>query len=235
MTNFLKEKYWLRLLNLQKKEVPKNMIIYGTWFFDKAFVRLEKRIQKVKETNLPNLKIGTIKNKKMFYGVAYGPTMAGELCHLAGVLGVKKIFLIGTCGCLDINNPTIMLPKIVIRDEGVSDWYLKKSVLPKADNNLLVGAKKFFQKNEINVGTEKIITVDNMLMETDSVLKKWNKAGIKAVDLETATIYSLSNYFKIKSLAILIKSENLITGEITDSKTKNTMRKLAIDCAINLV
>lgn len=233
---FIEKKYWIDLLGINGEDIPETMIIYGSWFFDKKIFLLEKKIKKESDTLLPNLKIGTANKKKFFYGVAYGPTMAGELSHLAGVLKVKKIILIGTCGGLYNGKNLIIVPKQALRNDGVSDWYLKKNILPKVDSALFKRAKKYFAKNNLNIETGKTLTIANMLMETDALIKQWREKKIKAIDLETATVYSIANYFKIRCISILLESEKLIDNKrvITETNKKNKIKETIIDCAINL-
>jgi len=233
---FLNKKFWLNLLKIKEEEVPKTMIIYGSWFFDKTIKLLEKNITKKQDTGLPNLHIGKINNKSVAYGAVYGPTMAGEFTHLAGVIGIKRIILIGSCGSLQAGKNNIIIPKSSIRNDAVSDWYLSKNVTPLATIKLVNKAKQLLAKKNITSDIGTVITLSHMLMETNDLIDNWNKQGIDGVDLETASVYSIANFFNLECVALLIKSDQLVDTKIKPLTREKclSIKENLISCAINL-
>ena len=234
---FNKKEYWLKLLNLKKSEIPDTLIIYGSWFALKVIPLLEKNILRQRETSLPNVFLGKMNCKSLLYSVLFGPSAAGTLTHLAGILNFKRIILIGSCGALPPAKEPIVLPNSAKREEGVSDWYLPKGIIPEADQDLLKTAKQFFLKNKIGADVGPVVTISHMLMESKKEIMAWKNVNLLGIDMETATVYSIANYFKIPVLAILVKAEYLMSAQVNQVSKNERMRTrdAVIKCALDLI
>lgn len=203
---FLNKAYWLKYLGIKPKEVPDSIIIYGSWFFDKTLNYLEKYTTSKKTTTLPNFFIGKIDNQAIGYSVVYGSTMAAEIAHIACVIGIKKIIFIGSYLDLSNNKNIIMIPNKAVSAEGVMEWYSNKKSF-NCSKDLENKIKKQFIEKNILPNTGSIKTLSFMLMENKKSFKKDINQKVNGLDLETAAIYGVAEFFKIKAIAILIKSE----------------------------
>jgi|GEM_PF-5471099 len=215
---FLRKSYWLKYLGINNNRVPGCFILYGSWFFDKAINYLEEIIDEQIKTSLPNLFLGKIKGRKIMYGAAYGSTMAGEMVHIAGSIGIKKIIFIGSYISLEKNKNSITIPDIIINYDNVLSWYKKNNKF-KNDN---IKLKEYFKKNKINYNTGKIATISFMLMENKKILKNYKNKKISGLDLELATVYGISKFFKSNCFPILIKSETYTGGKIIYTKKSDS-------------
>jgi purine-nucleoside phosphorylase len=58
-----------------------------------------------------------------------------------------------------------------------------------------------------------IITCQAMMGETWEDVQSWSKEGYHGVEMETSTVFSVSNSFKVPSASIMYISDNLIKGQ----------------------
>ena len=54
--------------------------------------------------------------------------------------------------------------------------------------------------------------------ETLDDIKKWQAEGYYGVEMEAATVFAVSNHFKVPTSALLIIGDNLIKGETVHSE-----------------
>ncbi len=77
------------------------------------------------------------------------------------------------------------------------------------------------------------MTCQAMMAETWDDVSNWSQAGFIGVDMEAATVFSISNHFGVQSAAMLVISDNLIRKEsVLDSSFSQSreVRKLAQEC-----
>ena len=91
-----------------------------------------------------------------------------------------------------------------------------------------------------------MVTVQAALAETKEDIERWHKQGYLGVDMESATMFAVSNSFNIPSAALLYVADNLVRNElVTDDgyellKTQRTaIRKenyeVVVKTLLNLV
>ncbi len=233
---YLKNNFWLNLLKIKKEDIPEDIIIYGSWYFEKILHLLGENIEKIKDTNLPNLKIGKSNGKKIFYSVSYGPTMTAEISHMAGVLGVKKIILIGSCGTLRNNSNPIIVVNKSISEEGVSNWYNKEKIPVKSTENLFKKSINFFTSNNIGFDVGKVVTINHMLMENKDDINRWYGNENLGVELETSVVYNVAKYFNMERIALLRQSDSLRGNKNKiNIENKKNHRNAIIKCALEII
>lgn len=167
----------------------------------------------------------TIEDKKYWFVVAYGGALLCEWLHIACLFGSQRNLVIGSCGGLlsEANSGDVVVPTYSFADESTTRAYQPEANnLHYADNNL---------RKEIiaNMGTKyKIwegptITYEAMLAETWEDIMVWSKDGYYGVEMEAATVFAVSNYFKVPSAGLVRVADNLIKKEtVFDDSFKST-------------
>ena len=168
-----------------------------------------------------------IKNKIYWFTIAYGGVKLSEYTHLACILGSKMNIHTGSCGGLypELNSLDILLPTWTYGQESSASMYDRsnKNFKYHADIKL---SKKLEQKAKINNKTWNgpIISCHAMLGETLNDVNSWSKEGYHGVEMETATVFSISKHFNVPSASILYVSDNLIKGQISGDKSHENER-----------
>lgn len=129
-----------------------------------------------------------------------------ELIHM----GVEKIVLVGSCGCL-INMEEFMfvLPTFALRDEGTSFHYLKASDEVEIDVRMMHLIKLFFEENSICFNEGKVWTTDAIFRETRNKITKARDAGAIAVDMECSAMQAVAYFRNIHFGQIFYTLDNL--------------------------
>jgi purine-nucleoside phosphorylase len=138
------------------------------------------------------------------------------------VLGSQVNIFVGSCGGLqeELTKSTVIVPTYTYGDESTTRMYSKDNTENKHKINdnvatLLVDQLKL---NNIHVERGSIVTCQAMLGETWEDIQEWSKNGYAGVEMETSTLFAVSNYFGVPAGAILHVADNLIEKEITVSK-----------------
>jgi purine-nucleoside phosphorylase len=225
-------------LGLKKGRIPKHLILYASWPWP-----LVERLQEVRRylrnpelgtKVLGNYWIGKLNNKKVGFMLVYGHGMAADMLYYMARLGVKYIYQIGSMGALQetINLFDLIIPKKAIKFEGLSHLFYKGR-FAECDKKLLEITKKILEEKKfINYHIGKTISVDCLFTETKQRVKEWSDKGFLAVDMETATTYSIAKMFNIKAIAILriidslVRKDKLISDLERDREWKMKNNKL---------
>jgi purine-nucleoside phosphorylase len=163
-----------------------------------------------------NVTVLNFNGKRIFYDSSYGGAYLCELLHLGSLLGSKKNILIGSCGGLSPNGSAgdIIIPTSSYGNESTTRMYQPDSekFLYFPDSNLSQELKNTIRE-DFKVIEGKTITCQAALMESWEDITRWSSEGYVGVEMESATLFAVSNYFKVPNAAILFISDNLIKKE----------------------
>lgn len=221
---------WKTNFKLPEDYVVSGMIVYGTWNKKKELGILEDALKSLevsfKINKLPDfLEDGVIEvvidGKKYWYSVSYGGALLSEYLHLACMFGSKKNILLGSCGGLfnDINSGDLLIPSWSYGNESTTRIYCPEVLDHKHVPNIILGESlvgRIEDKHKIWRGPT--ITCQAMMGETLDDIKKWQAEGYYGVEMEAATVFAVSNHFKVPTSALLIIGDNLIKGETVHSE-----------------
>lgn len=153
----------------------------------------------------------TVKSKRYWFTVAYGGTMLSEWTHLACIFGSKVNIVIGSCGGLlkEADSSDIVVPTYAYADESTTRMYEPEAnhlhMANENLNELLV--RKLKEKHRVWNGPT--ITCQAMMAESWEDIQNWSSDGYYAVEMEAATVFAVSNHFKVPSTALLAIGDNL--------------------------
>ncbi|MBI1975262.1 MAG: hypothetical protein HYS57_02800 [Parcubacteria group bacterium] len=148
---------------------------------------------------------------------AYGGALLCEWLHLACLFGSKKNIVLGSCGGLHENAQAldVVVPPYSLANESTTRAY-EPGAGDKhhADSGLRKAIVKLLEEGH-RVWDGPTVTNEAMLAETLEDVQSWSRSGFYGVEMEAATVFAVSNHFKVPSAAALAISDNLIKGETT--------------------
>lgn len=186
---------------------------------------------------------GTYKGKRisvMASGMGM-PSMGIYSYELYNFFGVKNIIRIGTAGALDKD---LKLRDIVLaigastNSAYQAQFNLGGTFSATASFSLLSTAHNIAKERNMRVCVGNVLSSDTFYSADTALNEKWAQMGIKCVEMETAALYINAARSGKNALAILTVSDNIITGEQTTAKERQSsftdMMEVALETAISL-
>jgi uridine phosphorylase len=169
------------------------------------------------------------------------PSTAIAVEELANV-GVQRFIRVGTCGALQ---PGIEIGDMVVatgaaKDEGTTERYEAETVPAVPDYLTLSALVEAAERNDESIHTGPVVTDDAFYAETGEYVAEWEAAGLQAVEMEAAAIFSLARRKGLAAGAICTVDGNLVEGtqkgetddEELPEKAKNNVSR-AIDITLS--
>jgi len=174
------------------------------------------------------------------------PSAAIAVEELAAV-GVETFVRVGTTGALQegIEIGDMIVATGAAKDEGTTRRYEADTVPAVPDYGVLSGLVDAAQANDEDVHVGPIATDDAFYAETDEHVDNWEGAGLLAVEMEAAALFTLARRKGLGAGAICTVDGNLVEGtqkgETDDAelpeKAKNNVERaigIALDAATSL-
>jgi len=168
------------------------------------------------------------------------PSAAIAVEELAAV-GVETFVRVGTTGALqsEIAIGDMVVATAAAKDEGTTERYESKTVPAVADHETLSALVASADDDPGTVHVGPVATDDAFYAETDAYVRDWEAAGLLAVEMEAAAIFTLARRKGLRAGAICTVDGNLVAGtqkgetddeELPDAAKDNVAR--AIDIAL---
>ncbi|WP_247009943.1 nucleoside phosphorylase [Halorientalis litorea] len=174
------------------------------------------------------------------------PSAAVAIEELDAV-GVETVIRVGTTGALQsgIEIGDMVVATGAGKDEGTTKRYESETVPAVPDYAVLSELVDAAERNDEDVHVGPIVTDDAFYAETEEYVADWEAAGLLAVEMEAAAIFSLARRRGMRAGAICTVDGNLVEGtqkgETDDgelpSKAKNNVERairLSLDAATRL-
>ena len=167
------------------------------------------------------------------------PSAAIAAEELAAV-GVETFIRVGTCGALqaDLAVGDMVVATGAAKDEGTTRRYESTSVPAVADYGVLSALAETAAGREETVRVGPIATDDAYYAETDEYVAAWESAGLLAVEMEAAALFTLARRKGLRAGAICTVDGNLVAGtqkgatdeaeELPEAARNNVERAIAI-------
>jgi uridine phosphorylase len=138
-----------------------------------------------------------------------GAPMAVMLLEQLIALGARRFFYLGFCGALapSYRIGDGFIPVQAIREEGTSYHYLPPDVEPTSSPHLNTLLQAHAAKRSFAVQQGPIWTTDAPYRETANKIRRFQTAGVHAVDMEMAAIFAVAHYRSREVAALLIVSD----------------------------
>lgn len=221
-----------KFLSLPADYAVHGLLSYGAWDENKHINKIQKLLNDlgIKYTAhkldgfLSHALELKINNKNYWFVVMYGGALLSEYVHLACLFGSKKNIHIGSCGGLfpEMNCLDLIIPTWSYGNESTTRVYDREATDFKhyPDKNLSeLLEKNLPDKHKYVIRKGPIITNQAMMGETFDDVKSWSKNGYFGVEMETATVFSVSKHFNVPSASLLYVSDNLIKGQTVGDKS----------------
>jgi uridine phosphorylase len=168
------------------------------------------------------------------------PSAAIATEELAAV-GVERFVRVGTCGALQshIDIGDMVVATGAAKDEGTSRRYEDVAVPAVPEYETLSALVAAAEANDETVQVGPVATDDAFYAETEAYVAAWEDAGLLAVEMEAAAIFSIARRKGLAAGAICTVDGNLVEGtqkgetddeELPDKAKDNVAR--AIDVAL---
>ncbi|TCZ67359.1 AMP nucleosidase [Flaviaesturariibacter aridisoli] len=156
-----------------------------------------------------------------------GSPTAATVMDLLTAIEPKAVLFLGKCGGLKKRNKLgdLILPIAAIRGEGTSNDYFPPEVPALPAFALQKAISTTIRDNGVDYWTGTVYTTNRRVWEHDEQFKEYlQKVRAYAVDMETATIFSVGFYNKIPTGALLLVSDSPMTPD--GVKTEESDRKV---------
>src|SRR6516225_7330952 len=156
-----------------------------------------------------------------------GSPTAATVMDLLTAIEPKAVLFLGKCGGLKKRNKIgdLILPIAAIRGEGTSNDYFPAEVPAMPAFALQKAISTTIRDYKIDYWTGTVYTTNRRVWEHDEVFKDYlKKIRAYAIDMETATIFSVGFYNKIPTGALLLVSDQPMIPE--GVKTEDSDRKI---------
>ncbi len=187
------------------------------------------------------------KDKISIINFGMGSANAATIMDLLTSVKPKAVLFLGKCGGLKrINNlGDLILPIAAIRGEGTSNDYFPPEVPALPAFNLQKAVSTNIRNHDKDYWTGTVYTTNRRVWEHDDQFKNYlRRIRCMAIDMETATIFSVGFYNRIPTGALLLVSDQpmISTGVKTtrsdmevSEKFVNTHLKIGVDALMELI
>lgn len=156
-----------------------------------------------------------------------GSPTAATVMDLLTAIDPEAVLFLGKCGGLKKRNKLgdLILPIAAIRGEGTSDDYFPKEVPAMPAFALQKAISTTIRDYEVDYWTGTVYTTNRRVWEHDEEFKTYlQRIRAYAIDMETATIFTVGFYNKIPTGALLLVSDQPMTPE--GVKTEESDKKV---------
>lgn len=145
-----------------------------------------------------------------------GSAMAATVMDLLSAIMPKAVLFLGKCGGLKSENQLgdLILPIAAIRGEGASDDYMPPEIPALPSFRLQRSVSHVIKAKGYDYWTGSVFTTNRRVWEHDEDFKNYLKEiRASAIDMETATLFTVGFANKIPRGALLLVSDNPMTPE----------------------
>ena len=205
---------WLEALDMDAKDIPKAVIMEGSWWRAQRTEWRLSYLDNVRELAFPDMFYGFWQGSPIVYSCVYGAPRAVELAHLFGVLGTPRMVMIGTCGALDPGLVTgdVVVPSQAVAREGVAHLYKTVSehtgIVP-SDPDLTAQGRAELERRGIRTADSLHLTWSSIFAQSGAMVEDWQEAGYGSVDMEAATLLAVAKHFGFAATALLVVWDQL--------------------------
>ncbi|MFN3382860.1 MAG: AMP nucleosidase [Runella zeae] len=194
-----------------------NFINYVQMFADKYQVEILGQGRAMQTATANNI---TIINFGM------GSAMAATVMDLLSAVAPKAVLFLGKCGGLKKTQiGDLVLPIAAIRGEGTSNDYMRPEIPALPSFRLQRAVSSMIKQHQLDYWTGTVYTTNRRIWEHDETFKAYlQEIRTMAIDMETATIFTVGFVNQIPHGALLLVSDNPLVPE--GVKTEESDKKV---------
>jgi uridine phosphorylase len=143
-----------------------------------------------------------------------GSPSAAIAAEELSAVGVETLLRVGTTGALQsgIEIGDMIVATGAAKDEGTTKRYESATVPAVADYDVLSALVDAAEERNEDVHVGPVATDDAFYAETDEYVERWEQAGLLAVEMEAAALFTLARRKGIAAGAICTVDGNLVEG-----------------------
>ncbi len=144
-----------------------------------------------------------------------GSAMAATVMDLLSAVNPKAVLFLGKCGGLKKTQiGDLILPIAAIRGDGTSNDYMRPEIPALPSFRLQRAVSSTIKKYELDYWTGTVYTTNRRIWEHDEQFKDYlREIRTMAIDMETATIFTVGFVNSIPHGALLLVSDNPLVPE----------------------
>jgi uridine phosphorylase len=129
-------------------------------------------------------------------------------------VGVETLIRVGTTGALQrgIEIGDMVVATGAAKDEGTTKRYENATVPAVPDYDVLTALVDAAEANDEDVHVGPVVTDDAFYAETESYVSAWEEAGLLAVEMEAAALFTIARRKGMRAGAICTVDGNLVEG-----------------------
>ena len=162
-----------------------------------------------------------------------GSPNSATIMDLLSAIQPKAVLFLGKCGGLKRKNKVgdLILPIAAIRGDGTSNDYFPPEVPALPAFSLQKAVSTTIRNFDKDYWTGTVYTTNRRVWEHDNDFKKYlRRIRAMAIDMETATIFSVGFYNKIPTGALLLVSDQpMIPSGVKTEKSDTVVTKQYVD------
>ncbi len=210
----LSREEWLDALGMDAADIPKAVIMEGSWWRAQRTEWRLSYLDDVRELAFPDMFYGFWQGSPVVYSCVYGAPRAVELAHLFGVLGTSRMVMIGTCGALDPGLATgdVVVPSQAVAREGVAHLYqdvAEDTGVVFSDPDLTRRGKAALENRGVRTADSLHLTWSSIFAQSGAMVEEWRERGYGSVDMEAATLFAVARHFQFAATALLVVWDQL--------------------------
>jgi AMP nucleosidase len=176
--------------------------------------------------NMPSVSANGI----TFINFGMGSPNAATIMDLLSAVQPDAVLFLGKCGGLKSKNQVgdLILPIAAIRNDGTSNEYLPPNVPALPAFNLQRAVSTTIRNHNLDYWTDTVYTTNRRVWEWDERFKRHlKKTRAIAIDMETATLFTVAFANQIPAGALLLVSDQpmISTGIKTSDSDKKVTEK----------
>jgi len=167
-----------------------------------------------------------------------GSPNAATIMDLLSAIGPKAVLFLGKCGGLKKKNKLgdLILPIAAIRSDGTSNDYLPPEIPALPAFSLQRAVSSSIRDYGRNYWTGTVYTTNRRVWEYDERFKKYlEKTRAMAIDMETATIFTVGFANEIPTGALLLVSDQpMISAGIKTTQSDKMVNKNFVEMHLKI-
>ncbi len=222
-------KDWLfRYTGTKPEDFGRHILLTNFTYYINKFAELENVEVKGLDRPMPSATSGDI----TMINFGMGSANAATIMDLLGAVSPKACLFLGKCGGLKKKNELgdLILPIAAIRGEVTSNDYFPPEVPALPAFNLQKAISAAIREHQRDYWTGSVYTTNRRVWEHDEEFKEYlRKIRVMAIDMETATLFSVGFSNRIPSGALLLVSDQpmISSGVKTEQKDRVITQKYA--------
>lgn len=147
--------------------------------------------------------------------------------------GAKEFMCVGFVGSINekLRSNDILLVTKAYKGDGLSYNYLPHKKFVSSDVGLTNKMKKLLEKERLDYKEGCVWTTDAIYRETPEKVRRFGKKCL-GVDMETASVLSVSKYRKVKTCALMLATDELFTLKWKPASSQDVKKNLNVLCNI---